>query len=170
MVRPVAGHECIPHLGHHCNAAVQKEALELPRGARMISDRLTGFKRRYPDVWPTNYKVGMWLALLHRLTALYLIGYVMFHLVEMAISLFGPGAFDRFFGFGYTWWMQVMDLTLITAVMYHGMNGLRIVLMDLGIGVRRHKLLAVVTMMAALPVYGYLVHDIVRFMLRWKTL
>ena len=33
-----------------------------------------------------------------------------------------------------------------------------------------HKLLAVVTMMAALPVYGYLVHDIVRFMLRWKTL
>jgi succinate dehydrogenase / fumarate reductase cytochrome b subunit len=33
----------------------------------------------------------------------------------------------------------VLDLALIGAVLYHGMNGIRILLFDVGVGIRRHK-------------------------------
>jgi len=123
-----------------------------------------------PDIWPTDYKLGMWAAVLHRLTGLYLIGYLSFHLFEMALSLFGPAAFDKFFGWGYTWWMQVLDLGLMAALLYHGMNGLRIILHDLGIGVRRHKLAFGAAMLVAAGAYAFLARDILHFMMRWQTL
>jgi succinate dehydrogenase / fumarate reductase, cytochrome b subunit len=33
----------------------------------------------------------------------------------------------------------VLDLALVVAVLYHALNGVRIILMDLGIGTKRHK-------------------------------
>ncbi len=133
-------------------------------------ETLKSLRARYPDAWPGAYRLGMWAAVLHRVTGLYLIGYLSFHLFEMALSLFGPAAFDKFFGWGYTWWMQILDLALMAAIVYHGTNGLRIILMDMGIGARRHKLAFGVAMVVALAVYAFLANDIVRFMLRWKTL
>ena len=35
----------------------------------------------------------------------------------------------------------VADLALVVAVLYHALNGVRIILMDLGIGTKRHKIM-----------------------------
>ena len=38
---------------------------------------------------------------------------------------------------------------LVSAVLYHALNGVRIVLMDLGIGIRQHKIVFWVCMVVA---------------------
>jgi len=123
------------------------------------------FRARYPDVWPSNYKLGMWVWVLHRLTALFLIGYVFFHLLEIGLSHFGADVFDKLFGWGYSWWMQTFDLLLMAALLYHGMNGLRIILLDLGVGVRRHKLVFAAVMLVALVIYYLLAVDILPYII-----
>jgi len=113
------------------------------------------FRVRYPDVWPTNYKLGMWVWVLHRLTALFIIVYGLIHLLEVMVSHFGSDVFDVFWGLGYTWWIQTLDLLLMAAILFHSMNGLRIILLDLGIGARKYKLGFAVAMLAGLTLYCF---------------
>ena len=47
-----------------------------------------------------------------------------------------------------------LDLMLVAAVLYHALNGVRIVLMDLGIGIRRHKAVFWVCMLVAALALG----------------
>ena len=122
-------------------------------------------RARYPDLWPSNYTLGMWVWVLHRLTALFIIGYGLIHLLEVMLSHFGPDIFDAFFGLGYTWWIQTLDLLLMAALLYHSMNGLRIILLDLGIGLRRHKLGFVVAMVAGLALYCFVAIDILPYII-----
>ncbi len=107
----------------------------------------------------------MWVWLLHRLTGLYLIGYGAFHLVEIALSLVGVDAFDWFFGQGYSQIMQFLDLGLMTALFYHSLNGLRVILMDFGIGVKRHKALFAGIMAAGFLLCGYVAWEILPYIL-----
>lgn len=121
--------------------------------------------RRQPDLWPSTYKMGMWVWVLHRLTGLYLIGYGAFHLLEIALSLVGVEAFDWFFGQGYSPLMQFLDLGLMTALFYHSLNGLRVILLDLGIGVKRHKALFAGIMSAGFVLYAYVAWEILPYIL-----
>jgi succinate dehydrogenase / fumarate reductase cytochrome b subunit len=94
------------------------------------------------QVWTT---IGMWAWVLHRLTGLGLALYLFIHIVLMGLSLLrGEEAFDaalsvlmgsRFFG--------LLETLLLAAVLYHGFNGIRILLFDmgLGIGVRAQKII-----------------------------
>ena len=94
------------------------------------------------QVWTT---IGMWAWVLHRLTGLGLVLYLLIHIVLMGLSLLrGEEAFDaalsvlmgnRFFG--------LLEILLLAAVLYHGFNGIRILLFDmgLGIGVRAQKII-----------------------------
>jgi succinate dehydrogenase / fumarate reductase cytochrome b subunit len=48
-----------------------------------------------------------------------------------------------------------MDFLLVIVVIYHAMNGFRVVLFDLGIGIRRQKLVFWITMaVAAILIVG----------------
>jgi succinate dehydrogenase / fumarate reductase cytochrome b subunit len=94
------------------------------------------------QVWTT---IGMWAWILHRLTGLGLVLYIFIHIVLMSSSLLrGQQAFDAML----TLLMrhpvfEVLDTLLLGAVLYHGFNGIRILLFDLGvgIGVRSQKVL-----------------------------
>ena len=98
---------------------------------------------KYRDIWPRYYKVGMWMWLLHRITGIYIIIYGLIHLLETTLVLIrnsGELAFDWFYRVvGLHPLIQVLDVITITCLLYHGLNGLRIILMDLGIGVKQHK-------------------------------
>ena len=82
---------------------------------------------------------GMWAWLLFRISGLVLVFYLGVHI--MVISTGQWGAFND--------WMEafdapvlvLLDLALVVAVLYHALNGVRVILMDLGIGVHRHKLM-----------------------------
>lgn len=106
--------------------------------------------RTRTQVWTT---VGMWAWILHRLTGLGLVLYIFIHIILMSSSLIrGQKAFDSMLtllmdhpGF------EVLDTLLLGAVLYHGFNGIRILLFDLGvgIGVRCQKVLFWVFMAVA---------------------
>jgi succinate dehydrogenase / fumarate reductase cytochrome b subunit len=107
------------------------------------------------QVWDT---VGMWAWLFHRITGLALVFYIILHIVLMGTSLLrGPETFNSVLGFlmGSTLFL-ILDLLLAAAVLYHGLNGIRILLFDIGIGFKRQKEIFWVLMAAGLVIYLFL--------------
>ncbi|MBI4334896.1 MAG: succinate dehydrogenase, cytochrome b556 subunit [Chloroflexi bacterium] len=99
---------------------------------------------RYADLWPLHYKAGMWMWLLHRISGLFIISYGVIHLGETLLASIpgaGPTWFDWFYReVGLHPVVQVLDIILVASLLYHGLNGLRLTVMDFfGFGVRRHR-------------------------------
>lgn len=82
---------------------------------------------------------GMWAWLLFRISGLVLVFYLGAHII--VISMGQWGAFDKWMKAFDTPVLILLDLALVVAVLYHALNGVRIILMDLGIGVHRHKVM-----------------------------
>jgi len=109
------------------------------------------------EFWPTNMKTGMWAWVGHRLTGLVLVAYVFLHLsfISTASMAEGGADFDTLMATTSQPLFVAMDFLLVIVVIYHAMNGLRVVLFDLGIGIRRQKLVFWVTMaVAAILIVG----------------
>jgi succinate dehydrogenase / fumarate reductase, cytochrome b subunit len=60
-----------------------------------------------------------------------------------------PEYLDDLFEFFEGRFLTFLDFMLVAAVLYHGLNGVRIVLMDMGFGIQRHKTVFWVCMAAA---------------------
>jgi len=81
---------------------------------------------------------GMWAWVLHRITGLGLVFYIILHTILMAGSLLsGKEDFDSTLSIlmGHPVF-EFLDILLLGTVLYHGLNGIRILLFDIGIGVR----------------------------------
>lgn len=91
-------------------------------------------------MWPglPGY-LGMWAWLLHRVSGLALVFYLLLHIFVISSSIRGKGSFDEVLGALQTPVFVVLDLFLLLAAAFHALNGIRIVLFDLGVGVRRQK-------------------------------
>ena len=86
------------------------------------------------QVWTT---IGMWAWLLHRITGLGLVCYIFLHTALMSSSLLrGQAAFDATLSvlMGHPIF-QLFETVLLAAVLYHGFNGIRVLLFDMGIGI-----------------------------------
>ena len=103
---------------------------------------------RNSEFWPTNMKTGMWAWVGHRLTGLALVAYVFLHLsfISTASMAEGGADFDLLMEMTSQPLFVAMDFLLVIVVIYHAMNGMRVVLFDLGIGIRRQKLVFWITM------------------------
>ena len=80
---------------------------------------------------------GMWAWILHRITGLGLVFYILLHTILMGASLLsGKEDFDATLSvlMGNPVF-EVLDIMLLGAVLYHGFNGIRIILFDMGAGV-----------------------------------
>lgn len=82
---------------------------------------------------------GMWAWLLFRISGLILVLYLAAHIIIISTGQWG--SFDRVMNYMDKSVFTLFELALIVAVLYHGLNGIRIILMDLGIGVHKHKLM-----------------------------
>jgi succinate dehydrogenase / fumarate reductase cytochrome b subunit len=72
----------------------------------------------------------MWSWLLHRITGLGLLLFLFIHIVDVSILLFGPTLYDQSVVLFDSWIVRLLSLSLIAAVFYHALNGVRIVLID----------------------------------------
>ena len=121
--------------------------------ASKASNLLSWFK-------PFSRGIGMYAWLFQRLTGLFLVMYVFIHLgiigtmlldtflgfetpgllynsITAAMSsplIEAEGIFEHAFSIAF-----LIDVGLLAALVYHGYNGIRVVLFDLGIGIRRQK-------------------------------
>jgi len=101
---------------------------------------LSGKPRETANVGAGLWKAtGMWAWLLFRISGLILVFYLGAHIIVIS-----TGQFDKLNDLMKMFdnpVLVLMDLALVVAVLYHALNGVRIILMDFGIGVHRHKLL-----------------------------
>ena len=73
---------------------------------------------------------GMWAWLLHRVTGIGILLFLMIHIVDISLLGFGPPVYNngiRLFDF---WVARILSLALIAAVLFHAFNGVRIMLID----------------------------------------
>ncbi|MBA3945012.1 MAG: succinate dehydrogenase, cytochrome b556 subunit [Herpetosiphonaceae bacterium] len=76
--------------------------------------------------------VGMLAWLLHRLSGLALVGYLLLHLYDLRAAQQSKAAFDQALAFFQTPFWKIMDLLLVAVVLYHTLNGIRLLLFDSG--------------------------------------
>ena len=94
--------------------------------------------------------VGMWAWLLFRISGLILVAYLFVHIgIISQGQVSGASVLDRLFKTFDSPFLVFIDFMLVSAVLYHGLNGVRVILMDLGYGIRRHKLVFLSVMIVA---------------------
>ena len=93
--------------------------------------------------------LGMWIFILHRITGLALIFYLLMHIMVISTSLKGPETFNKLLAVLTSPPFVVLDLLLLAAILFHAFNGIRILLFDLGIGIRQQKLIFWLLMLPA---------------------
>jgi succinate dehydrogenase / fumarate reductase cytochrome b subunit len=84
---------------------------------------------------------GMWAWLLFRISGLVLVLYLFAHIIIMSMGQFGVSG-ETLNSIMTTFEHPIailLDLLLVVAVLYHALNGVRIVLMDFGVGIKQHK-------------------------------
>jgi succinate dehydrogenase / fumarate reductase cytochrome b subunit len=93
---------------------------------------------------------GMWAWVLFRVSGLVLVAYLFVHIWVISQGrIGGPVELDKLFETFDKPVLAFLDLLLVAALMYHALNGVRIVLMDLGVGIRQHKAVFWVCMVVA---------------------
>ena len=86
-------------------------------------------------------RLGSWAFALNRLTALGLTFYLVIHLVVLSMLLQGASGWDPFIQIVRSPLFLALDVVLIFGILFHGLNGLRVALVGLGIGARQHRTL-----------------------------
>lgn len=78
-----------------------------------------------------NKNVGTFAWLVNRFTGLMLVFYLCLHLCVLGSNLlFGDGSFDLLMGNFTRPLFKLMEVGLIAAIAFHGINGLRIIIAD----------------------------------------
>lgn len=83
--------------------------------------------------------LGMWAFWLHRLTGLAMVGYLLMHILVISTVVGGAGSFNAAMKFLKAPLFILLEMGLLAIILIHGLNGLRIVLFDLGYGVKKQK-------------------------------
>jgi succinate dehydrogenase / fumarate reductase cytochrome b subunit len=73
---------------------------------------------------------GMWAWLLHRITGIGVLLFLIVHIVDISLLGFGPTVYNEGIALFGTPLVRLISLTLIGAVFYHALNGIRIMLID----------------------------------------
>ncbi|MCL4534520.1 MAG: succinate dehydrogenase, cytochrome b556 subunit [Bacteroidetes bacterium] len=143
-------------------ARVKLAEAEHPEGQDIIIRSRVGRPNRNTPWWPANYRAGTWAYALHRLTGLGLVGYLFVHIwvISFSVIRYGSFSFGQVMSLLQSPPFLLLDLGLLAVVLFHGLNGIRIMLFDVGIGVRSQKqlfwLVVAVTLVAVVAAFVFL--------------
>jgi len=113
--------------------------LQDPVGTRSRAYGVTGWKAFSSG--PLR-KAGMWAWILHRISGLAIIFFLLLHIWEISSANRGGSQLFNATMAGLKTPLYVFgEWLLFLAVVYHGINGIRLILFDLNIGVRQQKTL-----------------------------
>jgi succinate dehydrogenase / fumarate reductase cytochrome b subunit len=73
---------------------------------------------------------GYWAWVLHRVSGVAILVFLCFHILDTSLVLVGPGAYETFVTLYRLPPFRVMEVALAGALLYHGLNGLRIIAAD----------------------------------------
>ncbi|MBI4712479.1 MAG: succinate dehydrogenase, cytochrome b556 subunit [Planctomycetes bacterium] len=90
------------------------------------------------EVW-LNRNTGTIAWFLHRITGLALAGYIFLHLTVLGSEiLFGDGAFNQLMGTFEQPLVKILEICLVGVIMFHLINGLRLIIIDMFALTRKH--------------------------------
>ena len=98
---------------------------------------------------------GYWAWLLHRVSGLAVLAFLILHILDIALMGLGREAFDALLGFYSHPAFRVGEVLVFAGVLYHALNGLRIILVDFwdgAFGVQRQLWYGVVGLSVVLMV------------------
>lgn len=106
----------------------------------------------------THYKggEGMWSWILHRGSGVLVLGFLFLHILDTSLIGFGKHHYDSIVNIYKQSWFIPLEVILVGAVIYHSINGLRVILIDFWeAGARNERQLArvanVVTLLLFVP-------------------
>jgi succinate dehydrogenase / fumarate reductase cytochrome b subunit len=73
---------------------------------------------------------GMWSWVLHRITGATVFFFLFVHVLDTALVRVSPEAYNRVVDTYKTPLIGLMELGLVACVLYHGLNGVRVILVD----------------------------------------
>jgi succinate dehydrogenase / fumarate reductase, cytochrome b subunit len=73
---------------------------------------------------------GQWSWLAHRVTGVAIILFLFAHVVDTALVGWGPTAYNRVVAVYHNPIIRLLELGLVAAVIYHALNGIRIMIID----------------------------------------
>lgn len=73
---------------------------------------------------------GMWSWVAHRITGVAIFFFLLVHVLDTALVRVSPNAYDLVIASYKTPIVNLLEVGLVGAVLFHGLNGLRIVLVD----------------------------------------
>jgi succinate dehydrogenase / fumarate reductase cytochrome b subunit len=74
--------------------------------------------------------LGQWSWASHRITGVLVLAFLFGHIVDTFAIGFGPELYDETISLYKQWWFKPFEVALIAAVLFHALNGLRIILFD----------------------------------------
>ena len=83
--------------------------------------------------------LGVWAFWLHRLSGLAIAFYLLLHILVISTIVGGTGNFNAAMTTLKAPIFVLLEMGLIACILIHGLNGIRIVLFDLGYGIKRQK-------------------------------
>ncbi len=81
---------------------------------------------------------GQWSWLAHRVTGVAIILFLFVHVVDTAVVGWGPEAYERVSSVYHNWFVLLLELGLVAAVLFHALNGLKIMVFDFWPSTVRH--------------------------------
>ena len=81
---------------------------------------------------------GMWSWVGHRVTGVVIFFYLLVHVLDTAMVRVSPEAYDAVIGSYKTWYFALGETALVAAILFHALNGLRIIAIDFWKGGTRH--------------------------------
>jgi len=107
-----------------------------------------------------NFNTGTVAWLFHRISGLALVFYLCLHTFAIGTAQYGKRPFDATLTFLQSPFFKFLEVALIAAVLYHLLNGLRLVFIELTLLTKSHKLiwwLIMIVFTVAMVFTGYMV-------------
>lgn len=82
---------------------------------------------------------GMWTWVAHRITGVAVFFFLLVHVLDTALVRVSPNAYDEVIATYKTPIVNLMEVGLVGAVLYHALNGLRIIAVDYWASGPRHQ-------------------------------
>jgi succinate dehydrogenase / fumarate reductase cytochrome b subunit len=90
-----------------------------------------------PGRW-REFSAGMWAWVFHKFTGWVLVGYLFTHIAVLSTALSGPTAYtETIQTLESLLVVRILEVGLLAVAVFHILNGCRLLLVDLGIGLER---------------------------------
>ncbi|MBM3119435.1 MAG: hypothetical protein FJ006_07810 [Chloroflexi bacterium] len=89
-------------------------------------------------LWAGNYKIERYLYILHRITGLGILLFLLLHLIMTTVfRIQGQDVWEATMRILHNPWFKIGEYLVAVAFVYHGLNGLRLIIQELGFALGR---------------------------------